>query len=629
MKKILIAILALSFVFALSSCGAGGNNDIGNTGNGAFLPWDNLGGGGAASGGEVSESEVSEYLPDVSIGEGQTQTEDADATSIDLTAIEAGTASAPEGTTYKNGKLTIVNGGVYALTGNLNGYISVDGTDSDIRLVLKGVSVSTPETETSAALVFKETSALRVLTVSDGTTNTFSDSVGDTDADGDGAAIRAKKCSLTVNGGGTLVLNGKGENASGLKVKKELYVLGTTICITAVNNGVKADEKAYFSDANISVKAGGDGIKTDLEPSSETEAAEYAADKNIGVIYVKNSSFDVEAGDDGFSANNSVYFDCTEADSIRILSGGGAPSKITEASSDAANGKGVKTDGVTFTEGTTETDVPAGYEENYSLVVTGGTFEIDSNSDGLSSKGNLFVTGGTIRISSGDDGVHAEYLTKISGGKIDVEKSYEGIEGGAVEIFGGEISVTSVDDGINAANADLKNYDYHIYIGGGTVFVDASGDGIDSNGWMTVEGGDVTVYGPTGSGNNALDSDRGILVNGGNLAAFGPIGMAENPSVDSAQCYIGISLSSVQAAGTTVCVYDENDELLYTVSPSKAFQTAILSLSSFERGKTYTVTVGDSAYTATLSATGTALGVNSQGGGNQGFRPGGFPGGKR
>ena len=226
-----------------------------------------------------------------------------------------------------------------------------------------------------------------------------------------------------------------------------------------------------------------------------------------------------------------------------------------------------------------------------------------------------------------DDGIHAEYLTKITGGDIFVSKSYEALEGAAVEIMDGKLRLVSVDDGINAANGDLKNYDFHIYIGGGDTMVNAQGDGVDANGWIKMDGGRLIVYGPTEGGNGSLDADRGVLVNGGDLIAVGSVGMVENPGSNSKQCYISINLSERQNAKTKVEVYDDAGTLLYEVTPTKTYQSVIISLSAFVQGKTYTVKIGDTTYEATLTNIGTALGTNSMGGGNQGFNPGGFPGG--
>ncbi len=626
MKKSVIAILVATLMLGATGCNLLGNSSSSES---WFDPWDHLEGGGLASDGDVSKDSASDYLPDSSVKEEwkEPETEVEGVVNVDLSALTA--ENAPAGTKLENGTLTIKEGGMYALSGKLVGNIVVKDSDGAVQLILDNATVTTPETSVSAAILFEKTDAERILTAKAGTVNTLSDSVGDTDADGDGAAVQAKKCSLVVNGEGKLILKGVGENASGLKVKKELTIVGTTLEIEAVNNGVKADEKISVYDANIKIVAGGDGIKTDMEAGSREEAAELSADPNAGYIYIEDTSFDITAGDDGISANNCLYIANNENDLVKIQTNGGAPNKITEQSSDNADGKALKADGITLVEGEEETDIPASYEGNYALVVTGGKFEINSNDDAVTSKGNLIISGGEFALASGDDALHAEYVTKITDGNISISKSYEGVEGAAVEITGGTIDLVSVDDGINAANKDLTGYDYHIYIGGGNITVDAEGDGVDSNGWTKMDGGTLLVHGPTMGGNGSLDSDRGVLTNGGDLIAVGSAGMVERPGDNSAQCYISINLSSTQAAGTVIEVYDENDAPLYTFTPKKRYQSVIISLAAFEQGKTYTVKVGSETYEATLTNIGTALGTNQWGGGNQGWMPGpgggGFP----
>ncbi len=632
MKKLVIPILVTALLLGATGCdminGFLPGSDNGSSSESWFDPWDNLEGGGVASDGEVSKEEADDYLNDSSSVKEEwrePETEVEGVVSIDLSTLTED--NAPAGTSFKKGTLKIEEAGVYSLSGTLVGSVEVDKIDGAVQLILNGVTISTPEDSTSAAIVFKETKAERILTVNADTVNTLSDSVGDTDADGDSAAMQAKKCSLVINGTGKLILKGVGENASGLKVKKELTIVGTTIEIEAVNNGIKADQKISIHDATLKIVAGGDGMKTDMEAGNEEEAAELSADPNAGYIYIENTSFDITSGDDGISANNCLYIANNENNLIKIETNGGAPKTITEQSSDNADGKALKADGITLVDETTgeETDIPASYEENYALVITGGKFEINSNDDAITSKGNLIVSGGEFTLASGDDALHAEYLTKITDGNISISKCYEGVEGASVEILGGTIDLVATDDGINAANGDLKNYEYYIYISGGDITVNAQGDGIDSNGWVKIEGGTLIVHGPTNGMNGSLDADRGILTNGGDLVAVGAAGMVENPGSNSAQCYISLNMSSTQAAGTVVEVYDEEGTLLYTVTPKKTYQSVIISLEAFVKGKTYTVKVGDTEYEATLTNIGTALGTNQWGGGNQGFRPG--PGG--
>ena len=618
-SKLLVFLLLVAMLLAVSGC----NKEF-------FDPWDNLGGG--SNGKDVtdySDETVNAYLTERVTADTSTSTGEYDENNcytINLDDLATADLSAVTAYSYKDGELKIKAGGVYVLSGSFSGTITVNDTTDAIQLVLAGVNISTTDEQTCAAIVFKkpdgDTTSERVLTVKENTINTLCDSIGD-NADGDGAVIQAKKRSLVVNGTGTLNLNCFGEETSGLKVKTELVINGPTINVTGCNkSGIKADQLVVVKNANITINSNGDGIKTDMEPTSIDEAKTYASDISYGYMYIQNSNLDITALDDGICANNCLYIANTEYNTIKVTTNGGAPTTVTEYSSDNADGKAIKADGIEFED----TTYPATHGLNYGLVITGGNFVINSNDDAITSKGNLLVSGGTFNIATGDDGLHAEYLTKIIDGNITVSKSYEAVEGAVVEILGGTHNLTSVDDGINAANSDLGNYAFYILINGGNIVVDAGGDGVDSNGTVKIAGGTLYIYGPTNNGNAALDADTGVIVTGGNVVAVGSAGMVENPSNNSTQCYVSITLPSTIAENTTITVQNSKGETLVELAPTKKYQSVIISLSGFVKGETYTITVGENSYSATLSNIGTALGTNMQGGGNQGFRPGG-PGG--
>ena len=253
------------------------------------------------------------------------------------------------------------------------------------------------------------------------------------------------------------------------------------------------------------------------------------------------------------------------------------------------------------------------------MVIKGGTFILNSNDDAITSKGNIFILDGKFDISTGDDGIHAEYLTKITGGEILINKCYEGVEGAQVEITGGDLNITSVDDAINAANGDFEtSYNFYIYLDNANILINANGDGIDSNGNVTMNGGTVIIYGPTRGANASLDSDRGFVVNGGNLIAFGPMGMVENPASNSTQPYISLNTSTNSKNTVTI---KKNNELLFQHTPSKTYQQLIVSLEDFNLNDTIILNIGSSEYEVTLSRIGNAIGQNSSGMGNQGQRP--------
>ena len=620
MKKkliVLIAILTLVAVFASACSGLDQTTDT-QEGTTSTVSESDV----AAAKTEVDETlsteNTSDYLLSETVAVSEEQQADS-ATESGAVAIDLSTLTkdnAPTGTAFKDSVLTIKAAGTYVLSGTLNGAVEVaKNVEGTVRIVLSGASITTLDSQTCAAIVFKQSDSLRILTIAAGTVNSVSDSVGDTEAEGDGAAIQAKKCSLTINGSGALNVTAVGEDANGIKVKDTLTILDANVTVTAVKNGVKADNAIILKGANLTVTAGNDAVKTDIEPETEEEALAYAADKTAGYIYIENSSLTLTAGDDGLAANSCLYIANGEEDVITVTTNGGAPATVTERSSDAADGKAIKVGGIVLEdEEGNETEYPATYEENYAIVITGGTFRINANDDAIHSKGNLLITGGTFTIASGDDGIHAEYLTKITGGNVTITKSYEGIEGAAVEITGGTVTVNAKDDGVNAANADLTNYSYYILITGGTLTVTCSGDGLDSNGKLLISGGAVTVFGPENGGNSALDSETGTTISGGTVIAtcreaMDPVGATQ---------YMVTANVSINA-GTTVTLKNSSGAVVTTFVAPKACANIVISTSEMTAGS-YTLTYGSSSVSLTAT-TGTTGGMGGMGGGMGG--PGG------
>ena len=108
-----------------------------------------------------------------------------------------------------------------------------------------------------------------------------------------------------------------------------------------------------------------------------------------------------------------------------------------------------------------------------------GTLNINATNEGLDSELHLTINGGNIRIASGNDGINAN-------------------EDG--------VSVTTVNGG-----------NLTIVVNGAT----GEGDGIDSNGWLVINGGSVFAQGCSFSGDAGIDSDMGIHINGGTVIATG------------------------------------------------------------------------------------------------------------
>ena len=275
------------------------------------------------------------------------------------------------------------------------------------------------------------------------------------------------------------------------------------------------------------------------------------------------------------------------------------------------------------------------------IVITGGEFDITASNDGIHCNEDILISGGNLTISSGDDGVHADDNLQVDGGTIDIKKCCEGLEGVHITLNDGDISIVASDDGINAADgssssgmgmggfgggqASSSDSSVLLTINGGNIFVNAGGDGLDSNGNIVMNGGNVTVIGPTSDGDTALDFDGAFTINGGVLMAFGSSGMLETPISAQNGCCIVTTLGTV-SANSAFSLMDSSGNVIMSYTPTKNYASAIVYSSDIKNGSTYTVTAGSTTQSITVNSNVTTNGVSGGFGGGQN---GGFGGGQR
>ena len=262
-----------------------------------------------------------------------------------------------------------------------------------------------------------------------------------------------------------------------------------------------------------------------------------------------------------------------------------------------------------------------------SVRIADGTFNLSCDEDGIHAgnddqqDGYVYIEGGDINISVGDDAIHAEGLLIITGGDIDVSKSCEGVEGYKILVTGGDIDVVSSDDGFNAAGGssgsgynhdgfgggpgmggvdmDADN-DAYILITGGTININANGDGIDSNGCIGITGGSVYVLGPSDNGNGAMDYGICAAITGGEIVAVGGSGMAQGFGDESTQCSALVNFDEWVDAGETITLTDSDGKEVLSYKVDKKFNSVVISTSDMKQGDNYTLTVGDQSSTFTL-----------------------------
>lgn len=298
-----------------------------------------------------------------------------------------------------------------------------------------------------------------------------------------------------------------------------------------------------------------------------------------------------------------------------------------------ASGSGESAEALAFTESLTASDSDAsadteddsstsmkGIKSDGDMMISGGSFTIDSADDSVHTNSSVTVSGGTFEIASGDAAFHGEDTLTISGGTINITESYEGLEALFVNIQDGDITIVSTDDGLNAAGGTdssgttggrdgmfgggggmggepgggmSSSSGGSIEISGGTLDINASGDGIDANGSLAISGGYTVVAGPTQGDTATLDYDTTAEITGGTFIGTGASGMAQTFS-DSEQGVIAVSVGE-QSAGTGITLTDKSGNEILSYTPELSFAVVILSSTDITTGETYTITVGEAS----------------------------------
>ncbi|MCM3441856.1 carbohydrate-binding domain-containing protein [Metabacillus halosaccharovorans] len=511
-----------------------------------------------------------------------TDWENEDPTYIELNGTEA-TFDSSAAVLFDNNVLTIKTGGTYVLSGQMdNGQIVVDAEDKNtVKLILNGVDI---QSSTSSA-IYVMNSEKTTISLVEGTENTVSDAeqyvYEDSSEDEPNAAIFSKD-DLTINGTGTLIVHGNYNN--GIASKDKLKITGGTINVHAVDDGIMGRDLVAVKEGTIKIEAGGDGIK-----STNDE------DTSKGTVALEGGTYDITSGNDAIQSIASLWI--TDG-TYTIKSGEGSPETISNHE-ERMPGQETSTAATTTA---TESESYKGLKASVDIAIGGGDFTIDSEDDAVHSNQHVTLAGGEFTISTGDDGVHADSSVATTGGSIDITKSYEGIEGKNITIEDGEIQLISSDDGFNVAGGnDASGMDMPaaategsgtIQINGGYISVNAEGDGLDSNGSISMTDGIVIVNGPTQNMNGPLDYDSSFNITGGFIVAVGSSGMSQSHSEDSSQTGVLMTYPEIQSAGTMIHLEDSDGKNIVSFTPAKDYQSVFISSPELTKDASYTLYSG-------------------------------------
>ena len=309
----------------------------------------------------------------------------------------------------------------------------------------------------------------------------------------------------TANSPSEIVYGNSGNSAASLEAD---YDSATYITVTDDESQIKITSSGTYvvsgssSDGNITVKKGTTGVVLVLNnlDLTSTTGATVSVNKEAEVkVIIKGEVVltDNENPEDEYSS---------DADTADAYDGAALKAK-------ADSQVYVTGDGTLTINGNAKNGIKAG--DNTNLVIDGVTVNINAANDGINGNYDVTLLSGTFNIAAGDDAIHADHILTIgsedgTGPTVNVTKSGEGLEGTVVNILGGDVSIVSSDDAINAANGDglyEDELDYSFNMLGGKVTVNSKGDGIDSNGDVNLIGGNAQINSASNGGEAGIDYD--------------------------------------------------------------------------------------------------------------------------
>ena len=486
------------------------------------------------------------------------------------------------GAYFLDGDLVISNGGWYVLTGTLeDGKIIVDAHDSSkVWIRLNGVTVSCSD---DACLRVDQADKV-FLTLAEDTENSFSSGTVYSEealADNTGGTIFSHD-DLTINGSGSLSITAGYKH--GIDVNDSLVITGGNITITAPQDGIHVSDSLRFMEASLTIDAGDDAVHSDDE------------------LYIESGTVLINSCYEGFEA---VTID---------IAGGDITMYPTDDGINANGGSSTMGFGGPGGGGTNGMPSPPDFSDR------------DMSSMSNTSEGGMPSMPGEMSGTTSTDGEMTSGMP--SQGEM---PSTPGEMPGAAQTENSDTDDTATDE-----------KEPYIRISGGTLtIINATGrdaDGLDSNGSIYIDGGDIRISLLGDGTNNAIDygSESGgeCIVTGGTILAFGGSGMAEEFSENCTQCAVLYNIGSTVEAGTLFSLLDQEGEEIISYTPECSYSSVSFSLPEMTVGETYTVVCGENSSELTMDSTAVSAGTTAgeKIGGNAGghaFGMGGMGGMRR
>lgn len=486
--------------------------------------------------------------------------------------IRPGTLASTDMELASGQDVTITDPGIYRMSGTYDNItITVNVSEENIvSLVLDNLTILNAD----RPIIYVESAGSVVVSPYTGSENTLTVSSEITENDGKNNAVIYSKDDLEIGGTGTL--NITGQNSDGIKGNDDIFIHDCVLNVSAGEKGIKANETLRIESGTLTIDSEEDALHSDNE------------------IVIAGGNIQIRTGDDGIHADNAVAIsagtvsmeECYEGiEAMNVIISGGTVSIY--AKDDGINAVASESE-----EQETINNMQRTQEMDGALNPMSGNMPQPPDMGGTPPDGMMPQPpdmGGTppdgMQPPPGGmqmPGRNGAEPTQRPDGNRDMSQGRPS-QGGN---FGG---------GMFASDGSI------VSISGGKVYVNANGDGIDSNGDLLIFGGEIYVDGSANGGNGALDFNANGKITGGTLIAVGYSAMAENFKNAEIQAAVMYSFNKTYEGGELIEVKNESGDVLCSMTAAKAFQSVVFSSPDIKVGENYLLTIDDDEYTISVT----------------------------
>lgn len=336
--------------------------------------------------------------------------------------------------------------------------------------------------------------------------------------------MRKRTIFLTVFLAGTLIVSGCGNKNSNSE-NTDTAKTSTTQNIDIANMFSDRDmETGYDEEKSVNIKLADNGATSDSDTVKISDNTVTITEEGTYVLT-------------GALTDGMIIVEVKDTEKVQLVLNG---VEITNETSAAIYVRSADKVFITTTENA----------EN--VLENGGEYTAidDNNIDAvIFSKADLTLNGtGSLMVNAeAGHGIVSKDDLVLTSGTYEIQSASHGLSGkDSVRVANGTYTITSEKDGIHAENADDGSLGF-VYLAEGNFEIVAKGDGISAGNWLQSDGGTYTIIAGDGSEN---------VQKNGQKWEFGPRGEQENTAEENS-----VSMKGIKAAGdltVTAGKYDLN-----------------------------------------------------------------------